>query len=600
MKPIRTILAASLVCATCTLPALAQNRVGYLLLEDPVIERESTAGLFGSTSGKHLRDLIATFDAIAENDDLDALLIRVKEMQLSMTHIEEIAPALARIRASGKPIHLFTENYDSLDFLLGANADELIMQSGGSATLTGLYMEELFLADMLQRFGIQPSFVQIGDYKGAEEMLANSEPSPQWNESINNLLDGIYNAMLQHLATGRRTTPAAIEKAMAELFFADGERAISTGMLDAEIDRLQLEDHLARRYGKDFVYDTDLWVTESDEAPDFANMGLFEAFSTIMRLLSEPPVPELDRDTIAILHIDGAIVDGESSPGGFFGGSTVGALTIRETLRELQNEDLIKGVIVRINSPGGSATASEAIWQGIKALREDGKPVWVSVGSMAASGGYYIAVAGERIYMNPSSIVGSIGVVSGKLAIDGLYEKLSINAVPRSRGPNSEMFSSLEPWNDQQRQLMRDRMKDIYDLFSSRVRQGRSGIDLSKAGEGRLFVAADAVELNMADAVGGIDRAITDLAVSLALEDGAFDVRDYPEPQSLEEILQETFGSASARSIGSELATGAIEQLGRQALGERAWSTLADHMEALLQLRDQPVVLAMPRVIIIR
>lgn len=600
MRRINSLLAAVITLGAATATAFAQHRVGYLTLEDSVSERHATAGFLSAPSGLLLRDVISTFESIANDNDLKGLVIRVKDMPFTRTQIEEIAPALSMIRASGKKIHIFTENYGTLEFLLGAHADELLMQTGGSATLTGLYMEELFLADALRKFGIEPSFVQVGDYKGADEMFAKSAPSPQWEENINGLLDGLYHAMLDELAKGRGKTRPQIERAMGELFFADGARAIANGMLSAEIDRLELDEHLAKHYGDDFIYEEDLWITSEEEAPDFSKMGLFEAFGTIMRMLNQPALPDISRDTIAIVHIDGAIVDGESSPGGFFGESTVGALTIREVLREIEEEPLIRGVVIRIDSPGGSATASEAIWQGIDRLKASGKPVWVSVGSMAASGGYYIAVAGDRIYMNPSSIVGSIGVVAGKMGIAGLYEKLGITAVPRSRGPRSNMFGGLEPWTPDERALVRQRMIETYDLFSTRVRSGRPGIDLSKAGEGRLFAANRAVELRMVDAVGGLDRTVKDMAMSIGLASDAYDLRDYPAPKSFEEVIEEMFGFVRVRNIGSELALGAVNELGQEVLGPQAWRQLASQLEAMMQLRNQPVVLTAPRAVIVR
>src|SRR5690606_7120002 len=135
-------------------------------------------------------------------------------------------------------------------------------------------------------------------------------------------------------------------------------------------------------------------------------------------------------------------------------------------------DDLIKGVIIRINSPGGSATASEVIWRGVQRVAAK-KPVWVSVGSMAASGGYYIAVAGDKIYVTPSGIVGSIGVVGGKISMGGLYDLLHVNVVERARGPRADLFSSSQPWTDQQRAFVRDKMAETYDLFTRRVAQGR-------------------------------------------------------------------------------------------------------------------------------
>jgi protease-4 len=303
--------------------------------------------------------------------------------------------------------------------------------------------------------------------------------------------------------------------------------------------------------------------------------------------------------TIALLHIDGPIVDGESKPGGLMGEASVGSLTIRKALAEIEASDLVKGVVVRINSPGGSAIASESIWQGLRRVAES-RPVWVSVGSMAASGGYYIAVAGDKMYVNPSSIVGSIGVVGGKIAMGGVYDKLKIHVVERARGPRASIMSSVAPWNDEQRALVRSRMQETYDLFTKRVATGRPGIDLAATAEGRLFDGRRAIDLKMADQIGGVEDAIRELAVAVGLPEGAYDVLDYPAPPTLTEVLSdamERFGmGASAPGVGLDAIAAGV----RDVVGPRAWPSLRDAAAALLQLRKEPVILASPRVLLFR
>ncbi len=590
------IIAIAAASMTLTAPAWAAKTVGYLRLEGAVQERQRTAApMFGaSETPRTLRDIIEAIDDAAKpSRGVDALVIRASEMALGSSQIDEIGAALLRFRAAGGKVHLFTEIYGPGELALGSYADDVLMQSGGAVSLPGLYMEEMFLADALGAIGVAPDFVQIGDYKGAQEMYANSKPSPQWDQNINQLLDSMYERSIDRLGSGRGLSREQVEKAMESCFFADGETAIRHGLIDAAIDRLDLEARLEALYGDDFIWDKKLSPKEKS-GPDFASMNFFEAFSQIMKMLDKSAATP-QRDTIAIVHIDGAIMDGESSSGGFFSDATVGSLTIRKALSELEDDSLIKGVIVRINSPGGSAIASESIWLGLRRLAQT-KPVWVSVGSMAASGGYYIAVAGERIYVTPSSIVGSIGVVGGKLALGGVYDKLHINVVPRMRGPMASVMSSLNPWNEKERALVRERMQETYDLFVSRVKAGRSEVDISRTAEGRLFTGDKALTLKMADQVGGLDMAITDLAASLNLRAGAFDVKDYPAPKTFEEMLQELLpmGQASHRAAISDVA--ALQAL-RQLVGPQAWLQLQTALEGAMLMRREPVVLIMPSVL---
>jgi protease-4 len=281
------------------------------------------------------------------------------------------------------------------------------------------------------------------------------------------------------------------------------------------------------------------------------------------------------------------------------GEGTVGSRTIRRMIEDLIEEDLIKGVVVRINSPGGSATASEVIYQGLKKLSGH-KPVWVSVGSMAASGGYYSAVGGQKIYVNPSSIVGSIGVVGGRISMDGLYKMLKVNVVDRSRGPRAEMFRSTSPWTAEEIATIKSKMTETYEQFTDRVAAGRPGIDLSKAAEGRLFTGDRAIELKMADKIGGLDEAIRDLAIEVGVEDP--DVMHFPGPKSIPEMIEEAFGEfASMPSVGGGVASPlkGIDAAGRELFGE-SWTQVRQGMRATLQLRKEPVLLMTPSVLMVK
>lgn len=574
--------------------ALAAPTVGFMKIEKSLPERQTVAPFFGSQDKHTLRDVIEKLDEAAARDDgLAGIVIRLSEPALSRTQVEELSAAIAKVRETGKKVHLFTEIYGPNELALGAVCDEVLIQAGGAVSLPGMYMEEMFLADTLRWVGVTPDFVQIGDYKGASEMYANAAPSPQWEQNINGLLDGLYAAMREPIKSGRGMSDEQLDAAMMELAFADAKDAVKFGVVDKELDRLALDEHLETIYGENWAVDSVL--DGRDAKADLANMGLFEAFQQIMQSM-EGGDRRTTRETIAVLHIDGPIVDGKSSGGGPLGGGpSVGAITIREALKKIEDDQNIKGLIVRVNSPGGSAIASENIWQGVRRVAEK-KMVWTSVGSMAASGGYYIAVAGEKIYVNPSSIVGSIGVVGGKLAMHGLYDKAKINVVPRARGPMASLMGAYDPWTTEQRAYIRRVMTQVYDQFVSRVTAGRKGIDVSKTAEGRLFTGQKGIDLKMADALGGIDTALTDMAEALDLADGQYDVIDYPGPMSFEDLL----GDAFPMSGGARGELPATLAAMRTLIGPAAYDQLASSMAALLQLRKEPVVLVSPSVLIVK
>lgn len=576
------------VTAAAAAPASAGD-VGMLVLEGPLAEKPSPFSWLTGDTGATLRGVIDAIDAAAE-DDLDGLVIRLKDAQLTTAQIEELGQAMQRFRDSGKRLHVFAEFFTAPEIMLASFADEAILQAGGATMFTGLHMEEMYLADMFAWVGVEPDFVQVGDYKGASESMMNAQPSPKWDAHLNEFLDDVYGNMRRIVSRGRGLSDEQLDDAMRQSFLADGKAAIATGLIDAEVDLPVLGDHLAQAYGSEIEW-TDV-EPESAESPiDTSNP--FAIFS----VLSKTPDHSPTRPTIAVLHINGTIVDGDSQPAGLFGqGNTVGSRTIRNTIETIRDEDLIKGVVVRINSPGGSAIASEVMWQGLRRLAET-KPVWVSVGDMAASGGYYLAVGGDRIYANTSSIVGSIGVVGGKLATRGLMEdKLHINIVPRSRGPLAGIMGASSPWSDTERAAVRHAMQETYDLFLSRVTAARSGIDVSRTAEGRIFIGARAVELAMVDEIGTLDDAIVDLAADRGLD--TYDVMDFPGPKGFEEFLEESFGGfvrSPAAGVRSQF-YGVLEA----AVGPRAWPAVRDALNALALLRDQPVVLTAPRAIIFR
>jgi protease-4 len=388
---------------------------------------------------------------------------------------------------------------------------------------------------------------------------------------------------------------AKLDKVMEDAWMADAEPMVKSGLLDGAVDLPQLAKELESQYGGGEV------TLDSSVAPSgHAEMDMSNPFAMV-QMLAKPPQQEPTRDTIAVLHINGTIIDGDSKGGGLGGGEgSVGSRTIRNAIEELKENDHIKGVVVRIDSPGGSAMASEIMWQGLRRLAAT-KPVWASVGSMAASGGYYVAVGTDKIYVNPSSIVGSIGVVGGKVAMAGLLEKVHVNTVSRARGPRAGMFNSTNVWTDAERELVRKKMTETYNQFTSRVTAGRKGIELEKTAAGRLFTGNKAIGLKMADKIGGLEVAIDDLAGDLKL--GEYDVLDYPAPKSFAESIGEMLGGmVQSPRVGSKAQVGdaGIWQIPAELAGPQAWPQIRQGINTMLMLRDEPVLVVNPSVFIFK
>ena len=596
-------IAAGLAISAASMPvALAGDSAGIALLElehPPLEQAPPLAWLFGSSDVPTMRELLDKLEEVAKDKDTKGLVIRLRNTSLRGSQVEELGKAFADIRNAGKKIHLFADGYDTSDFYLGSFADELIVQSGGAVSLPGMYMEEMYLADTMSWAGLTPQMIQVGDYKGANETMTRAAPSPQWDQNINSLLDSMYSNVRDRIKSSRKLDDAKLDQAMKDCWMATGETAKKAGLIDTLLDLPNLTDHLKTFYKADDI----TWNNLLEHNSHRGGIDMSNPLGMLAKMSREPDVSP-KRDSIAVVHVSGPIIDGDSTEGGLMGEPSVGSHTIRRAFEQIYDEDMIKGVVIRIDSPGGSAIASEVIWQGVKRLREK-KPVWISVASMAASGGYYIAVSGEKIYVNPSSIVGSIGVVGGKIAMGGLYEKAKIHVVGRERGPRGSMMSSATPWTDDQKAYVREKMKETYDLFASRVSAGRTGIDLSKTAEGRLFTGHDAVKLKMADVVGGLDDAIKDMGKVVKLTEGEYDILDYPGPKAFREVLGEFMGkyvqspsvaSSPLRPTAAMLATDAL----REVVGPTAWPAARDNIRALLELRKEPVLLTSPTAIIIK
>ena len=595
MRWMRALVALP-VLALAPAPALAQ-KIARLELEGEL--REHAGPLDWLAGGQPtLRSVIEALEGAGSQGDVSAVVIRLKDSELNRTQIEEVGAAIDGLRKANKKVYVFAENYGPAELLLGAHADKVLIQTGGEVSLPGIHMSELYLADALAWLGVKADFVQIGDYKGADEMFINSAPSKAWDQNINQLLDSLYGNLRAELEHGRNLSDANMDEAMKKAWMADAPEAIEAGLIDAAVDLPKLGEFISGNPEPEWVeLDANL---ESSLKLDTSNP--FAALPALMKALTETPKHSPAGPAIGVLHIDGAIVDGDSSDGGFLGEKGVGARTIRNAIEEARSDDNIKGVVVRVDSPGGSAVASEVIWQGLRRLAEK-KPVWVSVGSMAASGGYYIAVGSDKIYVNPSSIVGSIGVVGGKFATGGLYDRLNVHVVERSRGPMANLFGGTRPWTSEQMELVRGKMKHTYDLFTRRVSTGRKGIDLAKIAEGRLFTGQKAIDLKMADKLGGLDDCVSDLAAELKLED--YEVLDYPGPKSFQELMHDTlgkFGASAPRLAGGTqpalLAEAAA--VAREIVGHAAWPSVRDSLGAVMQLRKEPVLLVMPRALYIK
>ena len=565
--------------------------VAWMSIDGPITEGPSPfAWVSQEDLGLTMRRVLDQLQVVAQTDDYLGVVIRLDQAKLNLSQINELHRGIEKVRESGKKVVVFAEAYDMPTYLLACAADEIVLQRKGMVMLQGMGVEEMYLAGLLEKVGMKADLIQIGEFKGANEALTRKAPSEPWNQNFDALLDSIYDQMLSTIEQGRGLTRWQVEAILADTWTMTDQDYVERRVVDKLSDR-DLTEVTSKLFGDHFA-----WRDLLDSKTSARIESPFALFS----LLFAEKKPRTVKPSIAVVHATGPIYSGKSSSGGIFGGeSTIGSRTMIETLRDAGADKMIKGVVLRINSPGGSALASEMIWQAVSEVAKK-KPVYVSVGSMAASGGYYIACAADEIYVEPSSIVGSIGVVGGKISMGGLYDWLGVSIHRRVRGPLGDIFNSVEPFTPRQREIIKTSMRNMYKQFTDRVRSGRGKRidDIDAVARGRLFIGKQAVKNGLSDEIGGVRVAVAHLADTLDLKPGEYDTVDLPHAKTLPEVLEDMFGGAETRvkltGLSREI------ELARTVLGEARWRAIQPVLAGLMLLQREPVLTLLPAAIVVR
>jgi protease-4 len=478
---------------------------------------------------------------------------------------------------------------------VACQADEILLQENGQIMLMGLGGEELYLAGMLEKIGAQADFVQVGKYKGAEEPLTRRGPSEEWNENIDMLLDDLYAQALERIGRRRGLSRDEVEAAMRESWTLSDQELVERKLVDRTVPR-DLRAATAPSLGQGFFWDDEMGRESGNALKANNPLALFQ-------MLFNPQSARSTKPQLAIVYAIGPIASGESQLEGAFTSETIGSRTIARAMLRAAQRDQVKGVLLRLDSPGGSALASEVIWQAVHTCAQR-KPVYISLGGIAASGGYYIASAGTRVYASPSTILGSIGVVGGKITFGGTYEKLGVSVYRRHRGPIAGMFNSVEPFTKEQRKLIRKSMQNTYDLFLQRIREGRGKQigNVSDIAQGRVFTGRQAVNNGMIDKTDNLETALADLAKAANLEEGEYDLIRLPERITFPEFLQQALTNAQGPpNLPAQVKVSSLPllQAAKKVMGEQRWRAVSRTMTGLLLMQEEPVLTLMPSALVV-
>jgi len=465
-------------------------------------ERAAPWDLLESGPALVMSELLAQVGAETRSVTTRTLVLKMGSVVFAPAQAEELATALGRARKAGKRVVVYLEGAELTTLLASASADRIAMTPEAALLVPGLRAEISFYKDLLGTMGIEADIEAVGQYKSAMEPLTRSTLSEAARANLEALVDGLYQSLVSGIAEPRKL---AVEKVKA---------SIDRGLLAAEeakaaglVDELAYWDELLLAEKKRTGAASLAWPRPS-QAPRIGS--LFDLFKLIAGDTAKAAETE---PMVAVLVAAGPIVEGRA-PGDFLNNeSVIAAEDFLDVLHAIESDPLVKALVVRIDSPGGSALASDLIWRELERLDKD-LPVIASMGSVAASGGYYIAAAARKIYADRTTLTGSIGVFGGKMVYGGLLEKLGVQTVVIARGSNAGMFSGLGRFSEGERRVMRANMENTYKTFVNRVAKGRrmSFDAVDKVAQGRVWTGQQALEVGLIDKLGGLDDAVREAA----------------------------------------------------------------------------------------
>lgn len=499
-----------------------------------------------------LRDAVAAIHRAAEDSRVAGLIARVQLSAAPPAAVQELREAIAAFSVA-KPSLAWAETYPgTLSYYLASAFGEVWMQPSGSVGLIGFASNANFLRSALDKAGIDAEFVARGEYKSAANVFTEHGFTEAHREAVTRMLESLQDQVWHAIAESRSLDVAALD-ALADRAPLLRDDAVAAGLIDRIGFRDQAHGRIAELVGVEGTSSGDAEADPEKLAPRL-NLTRYAAAARSRRVPSAPSLPgRRSKPALAVITLQGPIVNGRGGPQLLpLGHSAVGGDTIAAALREAAGDDSVSAIVLRIDSPGGSVTASETIWREVARSRERGTPVVASMGSVAASGGYYAAMAADAIVANPATITGSIGVITGKLVFRDLKERLGIVSDAVRTNANADAWSTDVPFTAQQRADREAEADLIYADFVERVAQGRnlSTEAVDAVAQGRVWTGADALERGLVDELGGLRTAVRRAKILAGLDEDA-DVRlvSYPGSSLLNLVRPRASAQPAAASL---------------------------------------------------
>ncbi|MEN9919538.1 MAG: signal peptide peptidase SppA [Bacteroidota bacterium] len=499
------------------------------VLKDRVIENPLFEYFQPSESTEiGLVDILSAIKQAKENNNIKGIYIRSGYFSASIASLNEIRDQLEDFKTTGKFVITYADDYIQGGYFLSSIADKVIMNPQGSLDLHGLSVSRTFYKDMFEKIGVEMQVFKVGTYKSAVEPYLLDKMSDANREQVSSFANNIWSSMLDKIAQSRKVSKEDLNKLADKLaIFQESNFIKESGLVDELLYEMDVKKLLADKLGLADVGDLNQM--------SIANMATLPASSN-----------NKTTDEIAVLYAEGSIVSGNSS-------SEINSRYLIKEIIKLQDDDDVKSVVLRVNSPGGSAYASEQIWRALANLKAK-KPLVVSMGDYAASGGYYIACNASKIYAQPNTLTGSIGIFGLFPNIAGLTKKIGLTFDQVNTNTFSDFGDITRPMKEEEKAILQKYIERGYDLFLTRCAEGRnmSKEDLDKIAQGRVWTGTQAISIGLVDALGGIDDAVKEAAALASVE--SYSVGEYPvKPNAFEAFFDTPKEELATRALKSYL-----------------------------------------------
>jgi protease-4 len=560
--------------------------IAHIHLTGSLDENPPSSDPFTGSSSENFRLKLDRLHQAARDKEVQAVYLQIEDLSIGWGKLDELTRAIAELRKSGKKVHAYLDSADtSKDYLLARACDEVVMPESGWLMLTGIKAEVVFFKDLLDKVGLKADMLQMGEAKSAAEPLTRTSMSEASRKQLTGVVDDYYeNQIVQRIVQSRPDKMLSAEQ--VKKLIDDGPFTARAALAAGLIDRVAYRNEFVRSLKKEIKGEKVDVVRDYKQKKKDKDIDLGNPFAVLKLMMGTPTSQrKTENPKIAVVYAVGAIVTGKSAES-LLGGQSCGAETMVKAIRDAEEDKSVKAIVLRVDSPGGSALASDLIWHELKQCK---KPVLASMSDVAASGGYYISMAAGKIYAEPGTLTGSIGVVGGKIALKGLYDKLGIKTETITRGANVNILSTDEPFSKSERAKMTALMQDVYDQFVDKALAGRKKAgkemtrdQLLKLAGGRVWTGRQAKENGLIDELGGLEDAIVAAKVKAGYSaDKDLEILMLPRSKSFLDTFLES-KLESRLSLPAELR--AVPGLARKLRG----------LEGLLQLQAEPVWLTLP------